>query len=88
MDELAAALADTSPEAEESRVLRVARGFYVANRLQGVRQNELVRRFGVSRETVRRHVEDERIRRGEIDPTPRYLKAQERKRARQEADGS
>lgn len=85
MTELLEAVADAGTEGEEKRLLRVAAALYAANRQMGVRQNELVRRTGYSRETIRRHVEDERIRRGEIAPTERYLKAQARKRARSES---
>ena len=82
MTELLAALADTGPTAEEQRALRVAAAFYEtwkATRHKWGWQADLVRDTGVSRETIRRHIEDERIRRGEIDPTPRYLREQERR---------
>lgn len=87
MTELLAALADTSPDAEELRSRRIAAAFYEASRANQQRgwQAELVRETGLTRETIRRYVEDERIRRGEIPPTPRYLKAQAalaRKKAR------
>jgi hypothetical protein len=88
MTELRAALADTTPEAEEQRSLRVAAAFYAAMRAANGRrgwQAELVRETGLTRETIRRHVEDERIRLGEIPPTKRYLAQQaalERKKAR------
>ena len=87
MTELLAALADTSPDAEELRSRRIAAAFYEASKANQKRgwQAELVRETGLTRETIRRYVEDERIRRGEIDPTPRYLKAQAalaRKKAR------
>jgi len=84
MTELLDALADTSPEAGEQRSLRIAAGFYQAWQANPKRgwQRELVEATGLSRETIRRYVEDERIRRGEIDPTPRYLAAQARKQAR------
>jgi hypothetical protein len=86
MTELLAALAATSPEADEQRGLRIAAAMYEVSSL-GKRgwQADLVRRTGLSRETIRRYVEDERIRRGEIPPTPRYLRAQAalaRKKAR------
>ena len=86
MTELLAALADTSPEAEEQRALRIAAGFYVAWKADQSYgwQKRLAARTGVSRETIRRNIEDERIRRGEIPPTPRYLAEQE-KRAKQRA---
>ena len=84
MTELLDALADTSPDAEEKRALRIAAGFYEAwqaNQRRGW-QRELAEATGLSRETIRRHIEDERIRRGEIPPTPRYLREQERKAKR------
>lgn len=89
LTEALAALADTSPDADEKRSLRAAAALYQLAK-QGKRgwQADLVRQTGISRETIRRHVEDERIRRGEIPPTERYLKAQEaqaRKRARRES---
>jgi hypothetical protein len=86
MTELLAALADTSLDAEEQRARRIAAAFYAAwqaDQSYGW-QKRLAARTGVSRETVRRNIEDERIRRGEIGPTPRYLAEQE-KRARQRA---
>jgi hypothetical protein len=88
MTELRAALADTSPDADEQRALRIAAAFYEKWRSSSYRrgwQAELVRETGLTRETIRRHIEDERIRRGEIPPTVRYLKQQAalaRKKAR------
>jgi hypothetical protein len=79
MTELLEAVADASPEAREKRTLRVAAALYEADRA-GVKQNELVRQTGYNRETIRRHVEDERIRRSEIPPTARYLAEQEKRR--------
>ena len=79
MTELLEAIADVGAEAREQRLLRVAAAFYQANRVAGVRQSVLVSQTGYSRETIRRHVEDERIRRREIEPTPRYLAEQARK---------
>lgn len=79
MTELDRAVADASDEATERRVLRVAAAIYEAQVVHGLRQRDLVRRTGYSRETIRRHVEDERIRRGEIQPTPRYLRERERR---------
>lgn len=81
LTELDEAIADIRPEANERRLLRVAAALYAANRVHGHTQADLIRRYGLNRETIRRHVEDERIRRGEIDPTPRYLREQERKAA-------
>ncbi|HEY1668599.1 MAG TPA: hypothetical protein VGG54_23140 [Trebonia sp.] len=79
LTELDEALADTRPDADERRLMRVAAALYVAVRVRGHRQVDLVKRTGMSRETIRRHVEDERIRRGEIEPTARYLRDQARK---------
>ena len=80
MTELLAALAEASEEAEEKRSLRIAAAFYeaaMADQEWGW-QKRLASKTGLSRETIRRHIEDERIRRGEIDPTPRYLAEQKR----------
>lgn len=85
MTELRAALADTSTDAEEQRALRVSAAFYEtwqATRHKWGWQADLVRDTGLSRETIRRHIEDERIRRGEIKPTPRYLAEQEKRAKR------
>lgn len=79
LTELDQALADTRADADERRTLRLAAALYFAAKSH--RQRDLIERTGLSRETIRRHVEDERIRRGEIDPTPRYLRDQERKAA-------
>ncbi len=81
MTELDEALADLRPDADERRLLRLAAALYKAVRIDGYRQVELVNRTGLNRDTIRRHVEDERIRRGEIKPTERYLKEQARKAA-------
>ena len=79
MTELLDALADTSPDAEEKRSRRIAAGFYEAWQADQKRgwQRRLADATGLTRETIRRHIEDERIRRGEIAPTQRYLKQQE-----------
>lgn len=82
LTELLEAVADRSDEAEERRLLRIASALYVANRVHKVKQVALVEQTGYSRETIRRHVEDERIRRGEIPPTKRYLEAQEKRAER------
>jgi predicted transcriptional regulator len=79
LTELDEAIADIRPDANERRLLRVAAALYVANRVHGLTQAKLIERYGLNRETIRRHVEDERIRRGEINPTPRYLREQARK---------
>ena len=88
MTELLDALADTGQTAEEQRALRVAAAFYeiwIATRRTHGWQRNLVRETGLSRETIRRHIEDEKIRRGEMDPTPRYLAEQERAAKRRAA---
>jgi hypothetical protein len=77
MTELDAAIADL--RAQPDRLLRVAAALYEANKA-GERQKELVRRTGYTREHVRRRIEDEKIRRGEMPPTERYLREQERAR--------
>jgi hypothetical protein len=81
MTELDAALADV--RAQPARHLRLAAALYEADRA-GVKQVDLVRRTGYTREHIRRRIEDEKIRRGEIEPTPRYLREQ----ARAQPDGS
>lgn len=75
MTELDAALADARDQPR--RLLRIAAALYEADR-SGVKQIDLVRRTGYTREHIRRRVEDEKIRRGEIPPTERYLREQER----------
>jgi hypothetical protein len=77
MTELLEAVADV--RAQPERVAKVAAALYEAAVVQKIRQRDLVRETGLTRETIRRHVEDERIRRGEIDPTPRYLRDQARR---------
>lgn len=77
MTELDEAVADVRRQAE--RIARMASALYIANRVNNVRQAELVKRYDLTRETIRRHVEDERIRRGEIPPTKRYLREQEKR---------
>ena len=79
MTELDAAVEAVSKQAEWERLDRLARALYMANRILGISQTALVKRTGYTRETIRRHVEDERIRRGEIQPTKRYLAAQKRR---------
>lgn len=80
MTELLEAVADV--KAQPERVLRVAAALYEATEA-GARQRDLVAATGLTRETIRRHVEDEKIRRGLIDPTPRYLREQAAKRRRE-----
>jgi flagellar biosynthesis regulator FlaF len=79
MTELLEAVAEVSKDREERRLLRVAAALYEAM-AAGVRQRDLVAATGYTRETIRRHVEDEKIRRGEIAPTRRYLLEQEKRR--------
>ncbi|WP_329521205.1 hypothetical protein [Spirillospora sp. NBC_01491] len=66
---------------QEQRLLRVAAALYTATKA-GVKQTDLVATTGYNREQVRRHVEDEKIRRGEMPPTARYLRNQQRAKAR------
>jgi hypothetical protein len=82
MTELLEAVADV--KAQPDRVLRVAAALYEAS-VAGVRQRDLVAETGLTRETIRRHVEDEKIRRGIIPPTRRYLDEQDRKRRAQQS---
>jgi predicted transcriptional regulator len=77
MTELLEAVEDVRAQSE--RVARLAAALFEASEA-GVRQRDLVTHTGLTRETIRRHIEDEKIRRNLIDPTPRYLAAQERKR--------
>lgn len=89
MTELLAALAEASPDADEQRSLRIAAAFYETWKATGHKwgwQADLARETGVSRETIRRAVEDERIRRGEIKPTKRYLAEQEKRAKRAKRD--
>lgn len=78
MTELLEAAAEASNEARAQRTLRLAAALYEADKLPNVRQKDLVAATGLTRETIRRHIEDEKIRRNEIPPTPRYLAEQER----------
>lgn len=75
MTKLQKALADY--RAQPERLLRVAAALYEADKA-GVRQRDLVAETGYTRESIRRHIEDEQIRRGEKAPTKRYLAEQER----------
>jgi len=75
MTELLEVVADV--EAQPERIAKLAAALYEADQA-GIRQRDLVKATGYSRETIRRHIEDEKIRRGVIDPTPRYLAAQQR----------
>ena len=87
MTELLEAVAEASNEARAQRTLRMAAALYEADRL-GVKQKDLVAKTGLTRETIRRHIEDEKIRRGELEPTPRYLAEQERAAKRRAARDS
>lgn len=75
MQELKESIADL--RAQDQRLRRVAAALYAADKA-GVRQVELVAATGYNREQVRRHIEDEKIRREEIPPTARYLRNLER----------
>lgn len=77
MKQLAEAVEDI--RLQDQRLLRFAEALYEANKA-GVRQVDMVRTTGYTREQIRRYIEDERIRRGEIEPTPRYLRNLERAR--------
>lgn len=81
MTELAEAIKDL--RAQDERLLRVARALYEADKA-GIAQKALVAKSGYTREQIRRHVEDEKIRRGEIPPTKRYLAAQARLKRQQD----
>ena len=85
MTELDEAVADRGPDAEDRRLYRLQDALYVAIRVKKRRQVELVKRTGLNRETIRRHVEDARIRRGEIPPNERYLREQARRDARRKS---
>lgn len=85
MTDLRTAVADASSEAQEQRMLRIAALLRDLIALPSVRQVDLIKETGLSREHVRRLIEDERIRRGEIEPTKRYLDAQARKVKRSES---
>ena len=75
MTELLEAVADL--RAQPERLARVGAALYEALEA-GERQKDLVEATGYTRESIRRLVEDEKIRRGEILPTKRYLDAQKR----------
>lgn len=75
MTELMEAVADV--RAQPERLARVGAALIDALSA-GKRQKDLVTATGYTRESIRRLVEDERIRRGEIPPTKRYLAAQRR----------
>lgn len=84
MTELLEAVAEASNEARAQRTLRLAAALFEADKL-GMQQKDLVAKTGLTRETIRRHIEDEKIRRGVIDPTPRYLAEQARAAKRRAA---
>lgn len=79
MQELEEAVEDVIRN-EAQRRARLRAALYHAIKAD-IPQKKLVELTGYNREHVRRLVEDERIERGEIPPTKRYLAAQE-KRAR------
>lgn len=83
MQELREAVADV--QAEPQRRARLRAALYMATKA-GEPQKNLVAITGYKREHVRRLVEDERIERGEIPPTKRYLEAQERAKKRAKSD--
>lgn len=75
MTELLDAVADV--RAQPERLARVGAALVEALDA-GKRQKDLVAATGYTRESIRRLVEDERIRRGQIAPTRRYLATQRR----------
>lgn len=83
MQELKEAIEDL--RRQDERLKRVAAALYAADKA-GAKQVDLVAVSGYNREQVRRHVEDEKIRRGEIPPTPRYLRNLERAKKRAEGN--
>ena len=87
MNELLDALEDTTPTADARRTSRIAAAIYEAWEADNAYgwQKRLVVRTGLSRETIRRHVEDELIRREKIAPTRRYL-AEQARRAKKSAE--
>lgn len=90
MTELLDAVADASSDADARRTSRVAAALYEASKAdrEWGWQKRLAQKTGLSRETIRSHIEDERIRRGEIPPTKRYLAEQERRAKRAKPDAS
>lgn len=80
MTELLKAVADV--RAQPERLARVGAALVEALDA-GKRQKDLVAATGYTRESIRRLVEDERIRRGDISPTKRYLAAQRRAATRE-----
>lgn len=85
MQELKDALEDL--RAQDTRLRRVAAALYKADKAKFT-QKELVALTGYNREQIRRHIEDEKIRRGEIEPTARWLKNAERARKRAEREAA
>lgn len=80
MQELREAVEDAIGREPERRA-RLRAALYLATKA-GEPQKKLVELTGFNREHVRRLVEDERIERGEIPPTKRYLAAQAKRNAR------
>lgn len=79
MNELAEAVEDIRNQDQRRR--RFAAALYEASKA-GVKQVDLVQATGYTREQIRRHIEDEKIRRGEIQPTSRYLMEEARRKRR------
>lgn len=77
MTEVREAVADV--RSQPQRLARLGAALYEAMQ-SGARQKDLVTETGYTRESVRRLVEDEKIRRGLIAPTKRYLREQARVR--------
>ena len=77
MQELKEAV-DDAIKGESARRARLRAALYTAIE-SGIPQKDLVALTGYNREHVRRLVEDERIERGEIPPTTRYLAAHEKR---------
>jgi hypothetical protein len=78
MQELKEAVEDAI-KSEPQRRARLRAALYSATN-SGIPQKDLVALTGFNREHVRRLVEDERIERGEIAPTKRYLAAHKTER--------
>src|SRR5213082_2262984 len=80
MQELKEAVEDAI-HGEAKRRARLRAALYDATKAK-IPQKDLVALTGYNREHVRRLVEDERIERGEIAPTKRYLETQKRRAQR------
>ena len=76
------AIADVKAQPERHLRLRAA----LLDAIEaGARQRDLIAETGYAREHIRRLIEDEKIERGIIAPTPRYLREQERRRKAQQS---